>query len=166
MHCRGTKHSTKNLEELIDLVSFDNDSSSSLRDAVKFIKPLQLDTAVYKMLNFVTRYETLNLCFLWQLQWKQWLMAWTAKESHGSVDGDTSLLFVRTIEIVSGRIASTEQKLNRWDYSQLEQLTSSICRKLAAKVHAQVRMCTFFSRKRGFLGLCIRTMHTAILLTK
>ena len=67
-------------------------------------------------------------------------MAWTAKESHGSVDGDTSLLFVRTIEIVSGRIASTEQKLNRWDYSQLEQLTSSICHKLATIGLAQVRV--------------------------
>uniref|UniRef100_A0A453DBN4 Uncharacterized protein n=1 Tax=Aegilops tauschii subsp. strangulata TaxID=200361 RepID=A0A453DBN4_AEGTS len=32
-HCRGTKDSTKNLEELIDIVSFDDDSSGSLRDA-------------------------------------------------------------------------------------------------------------------------------------
>ncbi|XP_037482853.1 syn-copalyl diphosphate synthase-like [Triticum dicoccoides] len=94
-HIGGPCYSTENLEELINLVSFD-DAFGGLREA-----------------------------------WKQWLMAWTAKESHGSVDGDTSLLFVRTIEIVSGRIASTEQKLNRWDYSQLEQLTSSICHKLA-----------------------------------
>ena len=63
--------------------------------------------------------------------WKQWLMAWTGKESHGSVDGDTALLFVRTIEICSGRNVSDEHKLNLWDYSQLEQLTSSICHKLA-----------------------------------
>uniref|UniRef100_A0A453NR54 Uncharacterized protein n=1 Tax=Aegilops tauschii subsp. strangulata TaxID=200361 RepID=A0A453NR54_AEGTS len=95
IHCRGPCYSTENLEELIDLVSFD-DVSGGLREA-----------------------------------WKQWLMAWTAKESHGSVDGDTALLFVRTIEICSGRIVSAEQKLNLWHYSQLEQLTSSICHKLA-----------------------------------
>ncbi|KAF7011990.1 hypothetical protein CFC21_026233 [Triticum aestivum] len=101
-HTGGTKDSTKNLEELIDLVSFDNDSSSSLRDA-----------------------------------WKQWLMAWTAKESHGSIEGDTALLLVRTVEICSGRHVSAEPKLNLWEYSQLEQLTSSICRKLATRVVAQ-----------------------------
>uniref|UniRef100_N1QYY8 Syn-copalyl diphosphate synthase n=1 Tax=Aegilops tauschii TaxID=37682 RepID=N1QYY8_AEGTA len=94
-HIGGPCYSTENLEELIDLVSFD-DVSGGLREA-----------------------------------WKQWLMAWTAKESHGSVDGDTALLFVRTIEICSGRIVSAEQKLNLWHYSQLEQLTSSICHKLA-----------------------------------
>ncbi|KAM3373211.1 hypothetical protein ACQJBY_019919 [Aegilops geniculata] len=94
-HIGGPYYSTENLEDLIDLVSFD-DVSGGLREA-----------------------------------WKHWLMAWTPKESHGSVDGDTALLFVRTIEICSGRIVSTEQKLNLWDYSQLEQLTSSICHKLA-----------------------------------
>uniref|UniRef100_M8BN83 Syn-copalyl diphosphate synthase n=1 Tax=Aegilops tauschii TaxID=37682 RepID=M8BN83_AEGTA len=99
---KGTKDSTKNLEELIDIVSFDDDSSGSLRDA-----------------------------------WKQWLMAWTAKESHGSIEGDTALLLVRTVEITSGRHVSAEQKLNLWEYSQLEQLTSSICRKLATRVLAQ-----------------------------
>ena len=67
-------------------------------------------------------------------------MAWTANGSHRSIDGDTALLLVRTVEICSGRHVSAEQKLNFWDYSQLEQLISSICRKLAAKVHAQVRM--------------------------
>uniref|UniRef100_A0A453DBR8 Terpene synthase N-terminal domain-containing protein n=1 Tax=Aegilops tauschii subsp. strangulata TaxID=200361 RepID=A0A453DBR8_AEGTS len=101
-HTGGTKDSTKNLEELIDIVSFDDDSSGSLRDA-----------------------------------WKQWLMAWTAKESHGSIEGDTALLLVRTVEITSGRHVSAEQKLNLWEYSQLEQLTSSICRKLATRVLAQ-----------------------------
>ncbi|XBI56219.1 hypothetical protein VPH35_037856 [Triticum aestivum] len=111
--CRGPKDSTENLEELIDLVSFD-DASSSLREAVIFVKP----------------YAYIQL-------WKQWLMAWTANWSHRSIDRDTALLLVRTIEICSGRHASAEQKLNLWEYSQLEQLTSSICRKLAAKVHAQ-----------------------------
>uniref|UniRef100_A0A453DB91 Uncharacterized protein n=1 Tax=Aegilops tauschii subsp. strangulata TaxID=200361 RepID=A0A453DB91_AEGTS len=54
--------------------------------------------------------------------------------------GDTALLLVRTVEITSGRHVSAEQKLNLWEYSQLEQLTSSICRKLATRVLAQVRM--------------------------
>ncbi|KAI4968730.1 hypothetical protein ZWY2020_046060 [Hordeum vulgare] len=94
-HIGGPCNSTENLEDLIDLVSFD-DVSGGLREG-----------------------------------WKQWLMAWTAKESHGSIDGDTALLFVRTIKIVSGRNVSAEKKLNLWDYSQLEQLTSSICHKLA-----------------------------------
>ena len=67
-------------------------------------------------------------------------MAWTGKESHESVDGDTALLFIRTIEICSGRNVSDEQKLNLWDYSQLEQLTSSICHKLATIGLAQVRV--------------------------
>ncbi|XP_037481001.1 syn-copalyl diphosphate synthase-like [Triticum dicoccoides] len=100
-HTGGPKGSTENLEDLIDLVSFD-DASGALHEA-----------------------------------WKQWLMAWTAKESRGSIEGDTALLLVRTVEICSGRHVTAEQNLNLWDYSQLEQLTSSICRKLATIVLAQ-----------------------------
>lgn len=70
--------------------------------------------------------------------WKQWLMSWTAKGSRqGSIEGDTALLLVRTIEIFSGRHVSTEQKLSLWEYCQLEQLTSSICSKLSRRVLAQ-----------------------------
>ncbi|PAN11748.1 hypothetical protein PAHAL_2G213000 [Panicum hallii] len=69
--------------------------------------------------------------------WKQWLMSWAAKGSQGSIEGDTALLLVRTIEIFSGRHVSTEQKLSLWEYSQLEQLTSSICSKLSRRVLAQ-----------------------------
>jgi len=66
--------------------------------------------------------------------WKQWLMSWVAKGSQGSIEGDTTLLLVRTIEIFSGRHVSTEQKLSLWEYSKLEQLTSSICSKLSRRV--------------------------------
>jgi len=70
--------------------------------------------------------------------WKQWLMSWTAKGSRqGSIEGDTALLLVRTIEIFSGRHVSTEQKLSLWEYCHLEQLTSSICSKLSRRVLAQ-----------------------------
>lgn len=41
----------ENLEELIDLVSFD-DVSSGLREAVKFNKPVHLDIVVDMILNF------------------------------------------------------------------------------------------------------------------
>ena len=51
MHCRGTKDSTKNLEELIDLVSFD-DVSGGLREAVKLNKSLHVDIVVDMILNF------------------------------------------------------------------------------------------------------------------
>uniref|UniRef100_A0ACD5WDW3 Uncharacterized protein n=1 Tax=Avena sativa TaxID=4498 RepID=A0ACD5WDW3_AVESA len=69
--------------------------------------------------------------------WKQWLMACIAKGNHGLIEGDTALLLVRTIEICSGRHVPIEQKLNLWEYSQLEQLTSSICRNLATRVLTQ-----------------------------
>ncbi|EMS64506.1 Syn-copalyl diphosphate synthase [Triticum urartu] len=133
---KGPKGSTENLEDLIDLVSFD-DASGALHEAVKFIEQLHLymNVHIYNADFFFTRYETEY--FLWNLQWKQWLMAWTAKESRGSIEGDTALLLVRTVEICSGRHVTAEQNLNLWDYSQLEQLTSSICRKLATIVLAQ-----------------------------
>ncbi|KAL5212517.1 hypothetical protein ABZP36_023364 [Zizania latifolia] len=69
--------------------------------------------------------------------WKQWLMSWTGKETHESSEGDTALLLVRTIEICSGRHGSAEQNLNSSEYAQLEQITSSICRKLGIKNLAQ-----------------------------
>lgn len=69
--------------------------------------------------------------------WKQWLTSWIAKERNGLIEGDTALLLVRTIEICSGRHVPIEQKLNLWEYSQLEQLTSSICCNLATRVLTQ-----------------------------
>ncbi|CAO2046274.1 unnamed protein product [Urochloa humidicola] len=59
--------------------------------------------------------------------WKQWLMAWTPRND--SYEGNTALLLVRTVEICSGRLRSTEQALKLSEYSQLEQLTYSICSK-------------------------------------
>ncbi|BAF14085.1 syn-copalyl diphosphate synthase, chloroplastic isoform 1 [Oryza sativa Japonica Group] len=70
--------------------------------------------------------------------WKQWLMAWTAKESsQESIEGDTAILLVRAIEIFGGRHVLTGQRPDLWEYSQLEQLTSSICCKLSRRVLAQ-----------------------------
>ncbi|KAL6634598.1 hypothetical protein ACP70R_027269 [Stipagrostis hirtigluma subsp. patula] len=66
--------------------------------------------------------------------WKQWLMAWTAKGSHELCAGNTALLLVRTINICSGRHVLTEYDLKPLEYSQLEQLTSSICHKLSSRV--------------------------------
>uniref|UniRef100_A0A0D9VHD3 ent-copalyl diphosphate synthase n=1 Tax=Leersia perrieri TaxID=77586 RepID=A0A0D9VHD3_9ORYZ len=68
--------------------------------------------------------------------WKEWLMSWT-KGSHGSCAGDTALLLVRTIEICSGRHGSNEQSQNNSEYARLEQITSSMCRKLGTKILAQ-----------------------------
>lgn len=65
--------------------------------------------------------------------WKQWLAMWTAQGHEGSV----ALLLVRTVEICSGRRRSASatddgQAHSLSEYSQLEQLTSSVCSKLAA----------------------------------
>ncbi|RCV06933.1 hypothetical protein SETIT_1G203600v2 [Setaria italica] len=68
--------------------------------------------------------------------WKQWLMEWTAE--NGSYKGNTALLLVRSVEICSGRLGSTEQNQKLPEYSQLEQLTYSICSKLGHGVHSQV----------------------------
>lgn len=62
--------------------------------------------------------------------WKDWLMSWTASDNE-SYEWSTALLLVRTVEVCSGRYDSTEQKMNISEYTQLEQLTSSICHKLA-----------------------------------
>jgi hypothetical protein len=65
-------------------------------------------------------------------------MAWTAKESsQESIEGDTAILLVRAIEIFGGRHVLTGQRPDLWEYSQLEQLTSSICCKLSRRVLAQ-----------------------------
>ncbi|XP_044444482.1 syn-copalyl diphosphate synthase-like [Triticum aestivum] len=69
--------------------------------------------------------------------WKDWLMAWTAEERSGPCEWSTALLLVRTIEVCSGRHNSTDHQLNVWEYTQLEELTSSICRKLASRVLAK-----------------------------
>ena len=51
IHCRSPCYSTETLEELIDLVSFD-DVSGGLREAVKLNKSLHVDIVVDMILNF------------------------------------------------------------------------------------------------------------------
>ena len=51
IHCRGPCYSTENLEELINLVSFD-DAFGGLREAVKLNKSLHVDIVVDMILNF------------------------------------------------------------------------------------------------------------------
>ncbi|CAD6253563.1 unnamed protein product [Miscanthus lutarioriparius] len=69
--------------------------------------------------------------------WKEWFMAWTKTEREGPRSADTALLLVRTVEICSGRHHSTEQDLKLLpDYSKLEQLTRSICCRLATEAPA------------------------------
>uniref|UniRef100_A0A0E0B1A0 Terpene synthase N-terminal domain-containing protein n=1 Tax=Oryza glumipatula TaxID=40148 RepID=A0A0E0B1A0_9ORYZ len=70
--------------------------------------------------------------------WKKWLLTWTSKERcHNALpEENTALLIVRTVEIVSTRYDSDDHTLNL-EYSQLEQITSSICCRLAARVIAQ-----------------------------
>lgn len=69
--------------------------------------------------------------------WKEWFMAWTKTEREGPRAADTALLLVRTVEICSGRHHSTEQDLKLLpDYSKLEQLTRSICCRLATEAPA------------------------------
>lgn len=63
-------------------------------------------------------------------------MEWTAE--NGSYKGNTALLLVRSVEICSGRLGSTEQNQKLPEYSQFEQLTYSICSKLGHGVHSQV----------------------------
>ena len=67
-------------------------------------------------------------------------MEWTKTEREGPRSADTALLLVRTVEICSGRHHSTEQDLKLLpDYSKLEQLTRSICCRLATEAPALVR---------------------------
>ncbi|KXG28747.1 hypothetical protein SORBI_3005G161200 [Sorghum bicolor] len=69
--------------------------------------------------------------------WVQWLRSW----SHDpvAVGGNTALLLVRAMECCSGRyISVADRNVNHLDeYSQLEQLTHSICCKLTSRVLAQ-----------------------------
>ncbi|KAJ1279657.1 hypothetical protein BS78_04G170900 [Paspalum vaginatum] len=65
--------------------------------------------------------------------WGQWLRSW----NHESFQGDTALLLARAIEISSGRYSLCEQNGNHQEYSQLEQLTHSICYKLTSRVVVQ-----------------------------
>jgi ent-copalyl diphosphate synthase len=67
-------------------------------------------------------------------------MEWTAE--NGSYKGNTALLLVRTVEICSGRLGSTEQNLKLPEYSQLEQLTYSICSKLDHGIQSQPQVCS------------------------
>ncbi|XP_066335959.1 ent-copalyl diphosphate synthase 2-like [Miscanthus floridulus] len=69
--------------------------------------------------------------------WKEWFMAWTKTEREGPRVADTAMLLVRTVEICSGRHHSTEQDMKLLpDYSKLEQLTRSICCRLATEAPA------------------------------
>ncbi|CAD6253187.1 unnamed protein product [Miscanthus lutarioriparius] len=69
--------------------------------------------------------------------WKEWFMAWTKTEREGPRAADTAMLLVRTVEICSGRHHSTEQDMKLLpDYSKLEQLTRSICCRLATEAPA------------------------------
>ncbi|CAO2046273.1 unnamed protein product [Urochloa humidicola] len=69
--------------------------------------------------------------------WKAWLMELDTKGGHEPCEGSTALLLVRTVEICSGRHCSASQNLNPSEYSQLEQLTSSICSKLGPRILSQ-----------------------------
>ncbi|CAN6165608.1 unnamed protein product [Urochloa humidicola] len=74
--------------------------------------------------------------------WKQWLRSWTTKqEGLESCGGNTALLIVRTVEISSGRYRLKEHGANHSEYTQLERLTSSICRKLTSSVPVQNGAC-------------------------
>uniref|UniRef100_A0ACD5Y4R1 Uncharacterized protein n=1 Tax=Avena sativa TaxID=4498 RepID=A0ACD5Y4R1_AVESA len=66
--------------------------------------------------------------------WKQWLMTWTSQDC----EGNAALLLVRTVEICSGRHPClTGQELDFFQYSGLQHLTSSICRKVCARALVQ-----------------------------
>ena len=85
------------------------------------------------------------------MQWMEWLMAWTEKETEeASRAGDTALLLARTVEICSGRRRGTEQDLELClsDYSKLQQLTTCICSRLATEAPALVHV------------YCIHRRHT------
>lgn len=81
-----------------------------------------------------------DLSFIFPLwaQWKQWLMRWTSKENDDSYTGNTALLLVRTVEMCSGRLDFTHKTPKLSEYSQLEQLTYSICSKLDPGLLSQV----------------------------
>ncbi|TVU29579.1 hypothetical protein EJB05_21153, partial [Eragrostis curvula] len=74
--------------------------------------------------------------------WKRWVRSWTEKASHESCEGSTALLLVHTAEICSGRHRLTKKNWNVSEYSHLEQLTSSICSKLASTVLARTEVNT------------------------
>lgn len=87
-------------------------------------------------------------------------MAWTAEERSGPCEWSTALLLVRTIEVCSGRHSSTDHQLNVWEYTQLEELTSSICRKLAARVLAKVCIyCAYQEFLYMFIYPFVPTVH-------
>ncbi|CAO1942098.1 unnamed protein product [Urochloa humidicola] len=69
--------------------------------------------------------------------WKAWLIELTTNDGHEPCEGNTALLLVRTVEICSGRHCLTNQNLKLSEYSQLEQLTSSICSKLGSRILSQ-----------------------------
>ena len=91
-------------------------------------------------------------------------MSWVAKGSQGSIEGDTALLLVRTIEIFSRRHVSTEQKLSLWEYSKLEQLTSSICSKLSRRVLNLVRCPKFIYTSTSLWIVCNFSIYKSLII--
>ena len=86
------------------------------------------------------------------MQWMEWLMAWTEKETEeASRAGDTALLLARTVEICSGRLHGTEHDLELLlpDYSKLQKLTRCICSRLATEAPALVRILYSSAAHRG-----------------
>ncbi|XP_044970255.1 syn-copalyl diphosphate synthase-like [Hordeum vulgare subsp. vulgare] len=81
--------------------------------------------------------------------WKDWLMSWAASDINESYEWSTALLLVRTVEVCSGRYDSTKQKMNISEYTQLEQLTSSICRKLAQQCGQEMENIEEIDRQAG-----------------
>lgn len=91
------------------------------------------------------------------MQWMEWLMAWTEKETEeASRAGDTALLLARTVEICSGRLHGTEHDLELLlpDYSKLQKLTRCICSRLATEAPALVRI-LYSSATQRKLFTCI-----------
>ncbi|TVU29590.1 hypothetical protein EJB05_21164, partial [Eragrostis curvula] len=118
------------LSALFGIINLDADgnASSDLREAVMLIFYL---SASGNLINL----------YLW-LKWKRWVRSWTEKASHESCEGSTALLLVHTAEICSGRHRLTKKNWNVSEYSHLEQLTSSICSKLASTVLARTEVNT------------------------
>ncbi|XP_037486909.1 syn-copalyl diphosphate synthase-like isoform X1 [Triticum dicoccoides] len=100
-------------------------------DSVENSIPHVVDELIMDLSKFGNAADTLREA------WKDWFTAWTAKESSGPCEWSAALLLVRTVEVCSGRHGSTQQQLNISEYTQLEELTSSICRKLSSRVLAQ-----------------------------
>lgn len=123
------------LDQLIGSLAPDSTASDSLREAVRWMQKSWISEIIHLVCSETWQPKSLFL----YLQWKKWLLTWTSKERcHNALpEENTALLIVRTVEIVSTRYDPDDHTLNL-EYSQLEQITSSICCRLAARVIAQV----------------------------